>query len=100
MTSSLESNAKSPSFNQSAPDSIIKDRVLLDAAHMIVEAGIGSRSMLQRRMKISYNRASRIMNQLCQVGVVGESRGYKPREVHVRDIPELECMLDRFYGGK
>jgi len=39
------------------------------------------------------------MDQLCQLGIVGEALGSKPREVHVRDIVELEHMLDLFYPG-
>ncbi len=75
------------------------DELLRDAAHMVVDNSIGSTSMLQRRMKIGYNRAGRIMDELCQLGIVGEARGSKPREVHVRDILELESMLDLFYGS-
>ena len=74
------------------------DAMLREAAHMVVDNCIGSTSMLQRRMKIGYNRAGRIMDQLCQLGIVGEARGSKPREVTVRDILELESMLDLFYG--
>ena len=40
------------------------------------------------------------MDQLCMLGIVGEARGSKPREVMVRDIVELEHMLDLFYGGE
>ena len=76
------------------------DELFREAAHMVVDNHIGSTSMLQRRMKIGYNRAGRIMDNLCKLGVVGESRGSKPREVMVRDILELESMLDLFFGGE
>ena len=49
-------------------------------------------------MKIGYNRAGRIMDHLCQLGVVGEGSGSKPRPVHVSSVTELEHMLDLFYG--
>jgi S-DNA-T family DNA segregation ATPase FtsK/SpoIIIE len=75
------------------------DVLLRDAAHMVVDNHIGSTSMLQRRMKIGFNRAGRIMDELCQLGIVGETRGSKPREVMVSDILELESMLDLFYSG-
>ena len=74
------------------------DSMLREAAHMVVDNCIGSTSMLQRRMSIGYNRAGRMMDQLCQLGIVGEARGSKPREVTVRDILELESMLNLFYG--
>ncbi|MFK8055176.1 MAG: DNA translocase FtsK [Saprospiraceae bacterium] len=76
------------------------DELLRDAAHMVVDNHIGSTSMLQRRMKIGFNRAGRIMDELCQLGIVGETRGSKPREVMVGDILELESMLDLFYSGE
>lgn len=74
------------------------DDLLRDAAIMIVENGIGSTSFLQRKLSLGYNRAGRIMDQLCELGIVGDPRGSKPREVHVHSIAELENMLNLFYG--
>ncbi len=79
------------------PDSA--DEKLREAAHVVVDNLVGSTSLLQRRMEVGFNRAGRIMDQLCMLGIVGEARGSKPREVHVRDIVELEHMLDLFYQG-
>ena len=76
------------------------DPQLREAAVMLVEGGIGSVSMLQRRMKVGYNRASRIMEQLCKLGVVGESKGDKPRELIVRDMLELDTVLNSFSSGE
>ncbi len=76
------------------------DEMLREAAHMVVDNLIGSTSMLQRRMKVGFNRAGRIMDELCMLGIVGEARGSKPREVIVRDILELENMLDMFYSDR
>ena len=76
------------------------DEMLREAAHMVVDNMIGSTSMLQRRMKVGFNRAGRIMDELCMLGIVGEARGSKPREVVVRDIMELESMLDFFYSER
>ncbi len=75
------------------------DEKLREAAHVVVDNLVGSTSLLQRRMEVGFNRAGRIMDQLCMLGIVGEARGSKPREVMVRDIVELEHMLDLFYGG-
>ncbi len=75
------------------------DEHLREAAALVVDSAMGSTSMIQRRMKLGYNRAGRIMDQLCQLGIVGEARGSKPREVHVHDVVELQSMLDLFYGS-
>jgi len=65
-----------------------------DAARMVVENNSGSTSMLQRRLKLGYNRAGRIMDQLERAGIVGPARGSKPREVFFLDIVELEQYLE------
>jgi len=57
----------------------------------VVTSGLGSTSMLQRRLKVGYARAGRIMDMLEAKGVVGPPDGSKPREVVV-DIEELESI--------
>ena len=74
------------------------DSKLREAGVMVVENCVGSTSLLQRRIEVGFNRAGRIMDQLCQLGVVGPARGSKPREVLVRDLLELEGVLERFYA--
>lgn len=69
------------------------DDMFEDAAKLIVENKHGSTSMIQRRLKLGYNRAGRIMDQLEAMGIVGPSEGSKPREVLVYDIIELEKYL-------
>ncbi len=64
------------------------------AARLIVQSQHGSTSMIQRRMKLGYNRAGRIMDQLESLGVVGPANGSKPREVLVYDEIELERYLE------
>ena len=70
------------------------DSMFEDAARLVVSNQQGSTSMLQRKMKLGYNRAGRIMDQLEALGIVGESRGSKAREVMVFSEMELETILE------
>ncbi|MDG1434661.1 MAG: DNA translocase FtsK [Saprospiraceae bacterium] len=65
-----------------------------DAARLIVQNQHGSTSMIQRRLKLGYNRAGRIMDQLEALGIVGPSVGSKAREVLIYDEIELERYLE------
>ena len=65
-----------------------------DAARLIVQNQHGSTSMIQRRLKLGYNRAGRIMDQLEALGIVGPSAGSKAREVLIYDEVELERYLE------
>ncbi len=67
-----------------------------DAARLVVQNQLGSTSMIQRRMKLGYNRAGRIMDQLEAMGIVGETNGSKPREVLVFSEAELDYLLQEF----
>jgi DNA segregation ATPase FtsK/SpoIIIE, S-DNA-T family len=69
------------------------DDMLEDAARLIVETQHGSTSMIQRRMKLGYNRAGRIMDQLEALGIVGPADGSKPREVLYYSTDELGRFL-------
>lgn len=71
-----------------------KDPLFEDAARLIVASQIGSTSLLQRRMKLGYNRAGRLMDQLEAAGVVGGNQGSKAREVLVKTEADLQQMLD------
>lgn len=64
------------------------------AARLIVQNQIGSTSLLQRRMKLGYNRAGRLMDQLEAAGIVGPSQGSKARDVLIRNEAELQEHLD------
>jgi DNA segregation ATPase FtsK/SpoIIIE, S-DNA-T family len=65
------------------------DDMLEEAARLVVETQHGSTSMIQRRMKLGYNRAGRIMDQLEGLGIVGPAEGSKPREVLFYSMDEL-----------
>jgi len=67
------------------------DPLIWEAADITVTSGLGSTSMLQRRLKVGYARAGRIMDMLEMKGIVGPPDGSKPREVLV-DIEELESI--------
>lgn len=58
-----------------------RDEYFVDAGKFIIEKDKASIGMLQRVFKIGFNRAARIMDQLCEAGVVGEEEGTKPRKV-------------------
>ncbi len=68
------------------------DEYIFEAGKVCIEAGKASSSMLQRRFSIGFNRAARIIDQLCDLGVVGPANGAKPREILV-DSYEFEMML-------
>jgi S-DNA-T family DNA segregation ATPase FtsK/SpoIIIE len=72
-----------------------RDKLFEEAARLIVQNQMGSTSLIQRRMKLGYNRAGRLMDQLEAAGIVGANQGSKAREVLVRSEMELEELLDR-----
>jgi|GEM_PF-103267 len=72
-----------------------RDPLFDEAARVIVQNQIGSTSLLQRKMKLGYNRAGRIIDQLEAAGIVGPFEGSKPREVLVGDEYSLEQLLQR-----
>ncbi|MEL7534500.1 MAG: DNA translocase FtsK, partial [Bacteroidota bacterium] len=71
-----------------------KDQMFEEAARMIVRYQMGSASLLQRKLKLGYNRAGRIIDQLERVGIVGPHSGSKARDVLVTDEAELERYLN------
>lgn len=74
-------------------DSGNRDPLFEDAARLIVQSQIGSTSLLQRRMKLGYNRAGRLMDQLEAAGIVGANQGSKARDVLFKTEHELEEFL-------
>jgi len=65
-----------------------RDSLFLDAAQMAVREGKISASLLQRKLKIGYARAARILDQLEAAGIIGPAEGSKPREALVSSLPE------------
>jgi DNA segregation ATPase FtsK/SpoIIIE, S-DNA-T family len=73
------------------------DALLGDAARLIVRAGYASVSLLQRKMRIGYVRAARVVDQLEEKGIVGPAQGSSPREVLV-GLDDLDRLLQRGAG--
>lgn len=69
------------------------DPMFDDAARLLVSHQQGSTSLIQRKMKLGYNRAGRIIDQLEGAGIVGPFEGSKAREVLVKDMEHLEEIL-------
>lgn len=69
------------------------DELFEDAARIVVTTQQGSASMLQRKLKLGYNRAGRIVDQLEAAGIIGPFKGAKAREVIYKDIQSLEQFL-------
>lgn len=83
------------------------DPLIWEAAHIVVESQLGSTSGLQRRLKVGYARAGRIMDMLEEKGVVGPPDGSKPREVlldeeglaALKSVDAEMAREDREFGG-
>ena len=71
-----------------------KDALFEDAAKLIVTSQSGSTSLLQRRMKLGYNRAGRLMDQLEAAGIVGPNQGSKVRDVLIKTDADLQMYLN------
>lgn len=72
-----------------------RDEMFEDAARVIVQNQMGSTSLIQRRLKLGYNRAGRLMDQLQEAGIVGDNLGTKAREVKFKTEAELEQYLQK-----
>ena len=70
-----------------------RDKLFNQAAEVIVTAQQGSASLLQRKLKLGYNRAGRIIDQLEAAGIVGPFEGSKARQVLITDLVSLEKFL-------
>ncbi len=70
-----------------------RDSMFNEAARVIVSNQQGSASLLQRKLKLGYNRAGRLIDQMEDAGIVGPFEGSKPRQVLVTDLNKLEYIL-------
>ncbi len=76
-----------------------KDDLFDEAARIIVSHQQGSASLLQRKMKIGYNRAGRLVDQMEAAGIIGPFKGSKAREVIISDLVQLEQLLSKGKSG-
>lgn len=90
---SLPSVRSQQQKSKSREDEIGTDDLMFEAARLIVRHQQGSVSLLQRRLKIGYSRAARIVDQLEMAGIVGPYDGSKARQVMVEDEEQLEDIL-------
>ena len=72
-----------------------RDKLFGEAAKIVVMTQQGSASMLQRKLKLGYNRAGRIVDQLEAAGIIGPFEGSKAREVLIKDPASLEQILNK-----
>jgi S-DNA-T family DNA segregation ATPase FtsK/SpoIIIE len=77
-----------------------RDALFEEAARIIVTHQQGSASLLQRKLKLGYNRAGRIVDQLEAAGIIGQFEGSKAREVLIKDLVSLEEKFGRGGGAK
>ncbi len=77
------------------------DPVLNDAAEVVISAGAASTTMLQKKLKLGYARASRVIDQLEEKGIIGPSQGAKPREVLIskQQWYEMQALADGAGSG-
>ena len=75
-------------------DASERDALFREAAEVIVTAQQGSASLLQRKLKLGYNRAGRIIDQMEAAGVVGPFEGSKARQVLISDLGSLDRLLE------
>ncbi|WP_396166849.1 DNA translocase FtsK 4TM domain-containing protein [Flavobacterium sp.] len=75
-------------------DASERDNMFREAAEIIVTAQQGSASLLQRKLKLGYNRAGRLIDQLEAAGIVGPFEGSKARSVNVPDLVALDHFLN------
>ena len=93
-SAAASSGAASASGNQS--DNSGRDEYFKQAAELIIESEKASIGMLQRKFKVGFNRAARIMDQLAEAGVVGPDEGTKPRTI-LMSKEQFEEWVEEYY---
>ena len=75
-----------------------RDKMFDEAAKLVVQFQQGSASFLQRKLKLGYNRAGRIVDQLEAAGIIGQFEGSKAREVRCKDMAQLDEIIRSIKG--
>ena len=75
-----------------------RDKMFEESAKLVVQFQQGSASFLQRKLKLGYNRAGRIVDQLEAAGIIGGFEGSKARDVLVKDMGQLDEIIKRIKG--
>ncbi len=97
VTSRIESSVSGSSVPIGGGDSGNElDEYFVQAGRFIIEKNKASIGMLQRMYKVGFNRAARIMDQLCDAGVVGPEEGTKPRQVLMSE-EQFEQYIEEYY---
>ena len=88
----ISTKSSDKSADQSADDNNGRDELFAEAGRFIIEKQKASIGTLQRVFKIGFNRGARIMDQLCEAGVVSEEDGKKPRNI-LMTLEEFEQIV-------
>ena len=91
----LECDSKENKNEDQAQSAPAEDELFEDALRLVLDLGQASSSMLQRRFRIGYTRAARLVDTMEELGIVGQSVGSKPREVIMSRQEAEERFLDR-----
>jgi S-DNA-T family DNA segregation ATPase FtsK/SpoIIIE len=86
------------SDGKEAVDLSERDKMFDEAAKLVVQFQQGSASFLQRKLKLGYNRAGRIVDQLEAAGIIGQFEGSKAREVRCKDLASLDEIIKSIKG--
>ena len=93
MIAEMEKRAAPEKSGDEGSDSGDRDPMFDTAVETVIEAGQASTSFLQRRCKLGYSRAARIMDEMEQMGIIGPSEGSKPRQVLISRQQWIEMMM-------
>jgi len=91
----IERNAAAENDKSGSSDSGSADPMMNEAIKCVVEAGQASTSLLQRRLRLGYARAGRLIDEMEQLGVIGPHEGSKPRQVLITHQQYLEMTLQQ-----
>ncbi len=95
MIADMEKRAVEPKGSGGARDDDDEDPMFKTAVEVILDAGQASTSLLQRRCKLGYARAARIMDEIEQAGIIGPSEGAKPRQILISRQQWIEMSMNR-----